>query len=58
MPRVCNLYTAIDKGHKDTTSVHVAQHSPSGLQVAITRIDVENLNQELSYVKKEVVLTK
>lgn len=52
------MYTATDKVHEDTPTLHVAQHSPTKLQVAVKLIDVENLHHKFSYVQKEALLTR
>lgn len=38
--------------------MHLAQHWPTGFQVAVKGIDVENLHHKLPYEQKEVLLTK
>lgn len=56
--RAYQLYTVIGKGHKGAATIHLAEHTASGLQVAIKRIDLEHWDQEFSYIQNEIVLTQ
>lgn len=52
------LYSLIGKGFTDAISVHLAKHIPSGVNIAVKRIDLETVSTEIADLQKEIALVQ
>ncbi|KAL5015011.1 hypothetical protein ScPMuIL_009281 [Solemya velum] len=57
-PKQFELYTVIGSGCEGAATIALAKYLPTGLPVAVKRIDLEHCDENFSTIQKEIVLCR